>query len=153
MQSVKQMKRIETLIESGDLFVWLLIAVAVLVMLALLVWYVLDRIDLVRMEQKGLARIGSTFFWNKVGLDWHDVWVGLYWKYQQFFETEDGDYDALTFYICPVPCLLISFTRVREYQVIPQVTKLDPLCLTCKVPHSMHRVNAPAGLGCDTFKG
>ncbi len=100
-----------------------------------------------------LVHVGTSWHLKKVGFDKNDVWVGLYWKYGRFYDGSAGDFDALTFYICILPCFLIAFTRVRQWQIIPKVAGLDMLCLDCHVPQSMHRVNMEHGLGCDEFKG
>lgn len=89
-----------------------------------------------------LVRTHTHWQWHRVGIDKHDIWVGLYWKFEELFEgVEDGDFDKLTIYICPLPCVLISFARVRGYKLVPHMDRrIDPVCKHCSARHSQHPV-------------
>jgi hypothetical protein len=53
--------------------------------------------------------------WNGCQLNWHDVFIGVYWKAEQAPGVR-----TLSLYICPLPCLVLRFVRVIEYNIIPQ---------------------------------
>lgn len=89
-----------------------------------------------------LVRTSTHWQWHAVGFNKHDVWVGLYWKFEELFENQDGDFDKLTLYFCPLPCVLISFARVRGYKLIPRADKrIDPVCTYCGEVNSVHPVD------------
>ena len=81
---------------------------------------------------------------SKPYLDWHDLWLGCYWKVT---ENNDIDTDILDIYICLLPCVVIHVLRVRCWQLVPKIdNRIDPVCLTCGLPHSEHPVVPDIGV-------
>jgi hypothetical protein len=87
-----------------------------------------------------LRLMKKSWHWHRVGINIHDLWVGAYWKFTELWaDGSDDNTDKLTIYICPVPCVLISFQRVRTYDLVPRAKQLDRLCLTCGEAESTHK--------------
>ena len=78
----------------------------------------------------------KTWAAGKPYIDWHDLWVGVYWKLSV---NDDIDSDILDIYVCLIPCVVIHIVRVRCYRLIPKIdTRIDPVCYACGLPHSEH---------------
>jgi len=88
-----------------------------------------------------LVHTGNTYNLVKTGWNWQDIWVGLYWKFDSYYEGEAGDYDRLRLYICLLPCYLVTIDRIRHYKVVPRAdARIDPVCRYCGERHSTHPV-------------
>lgn len=88
-----------------------------------------------------LLRTGTTYNLVNVGWVWQDVWVGVYWKYDTYYEGQEGDFDKLRLYICLIPCYLIALDRIRHYKLIPRIDRrIDPICDHCHERQSSHPV-------------
>ncbi len=88
-----------------------------------------------------LVMVSKQWYFLPPYLDWHDLWVGVYWKYE---ESELSDtFDELNIYVCIIPALVFRCYRQRKYQVVPKIDKrIDPVCLQCGLKHSLHPVAA-----------
>jgi hypothetical protein len=116
--------------------------------LAVNVWKTLHNASMPALEPGTIDRANFTHTstdWQGVNVGWqpHDIWLGVYWKFEEIFDGTDGDHDRLTLYICPLPCYLITLARVRTYQLVPKVTlTFDKLCLDCGKAESEHPIPA-----------
>lgn len=64
------------------------------------------------LPKKRLFRRQFGRFELGLSIDLRDVWVGLYWRNETYRQVGDGpDYGWLhlwEFYLCPVPCIVLS---------------------------------------------
>jgi hypothetical protein len=101
-----------------------------------------DSLPISTLAACDLAHTGTNYQLVSHGWNWQDIWVGIFWKYADYYEgVDEGDFDRLRLYICPVPCYLITLDRVRHYKIIPRAdSRIDPVCKHCAERHSAHPV-------------